>query len=809
MREAAIPEPFPGRDEWAALSMLDALPDVSVLVLDRGLRCVLAAGTALERHGFDGPTAEGRLAERVLGTRWEEYEPLCRAALAGESGKTEFEDQLDGAGRRLQVGPLRDADRTIVGCVTLMSDLAPDDRERTRDEELNARLTRIYALVMQAHSGVITHSSPHEMYARLCELAVREGGFSLAWVGELNRATSEVRVVAASGVTRYLEGIKISVRAGEPTASGPTGTALRERRVVCCNDIATCEEMAPWRERAQAYGFAASAAFPLLDDDFAPTALMVYAPRAGFFADQELELLQYLASDTAIVLRTRLRDAERFRLALAGSGMTAFTMDQELRYTWIENPSLGVAAETALGRTDAELMGELSAARVTERKRRVLDDGESIDEEVSVVQGTDTLWLRLTAHPLRDPAGNVIGLAGQSTDITDYVHARQRERDAQEFLAAITESMAEGMFALDADGRLTYINEAGQQILGWSDEQLGGRLMHDAIHYRRPDGHHYPASECRLLAAVRSGDTVRVEEDSFVHRDGHPIAVAYSVAPMMLGGSRGSVVVFSDITERKAEQARQAAEQEMITWVGRIRDALDDERFVLYAQPIVDLQTSEVVQHELLIRMLDPRGGEVIAPARFLPAAEKYGLISEIDEWVIQQAAWLAGAGHPVEFNLSASSLAKPQIVGSIVRAFREAGARATDVVCEITETALLREAQVGRAFAEHLSSLGFGIALDDFGTGYGGLTYLTALPLTHVKIDSSFVTDLASSEANQHVVRAIVSLAKGFNKITVAEGVEDGETLALLREIGVDHAQGYYLGRPAPLPQVLGGPPK
>ncbi len=118
-----------------------------------------------------------------------------------------------------------------------------------------------------------------------------------------------------------------------------------------------------------------------------------------------------------------------------------------------------------------------------------------------------------------------------------------------------------------------------------------------------------------------------------------------------------------------------------------------------------------------------------------------------------------------------------------------------------------MRDVDAGEAFAQGLVELGCGIALDDFGTGFGSFTYLKRLPVNYLKIDIEFVRDLLTNPANQHVVKAIVSLAKAFGLQTVAEGVEDEETLTLLRDYGVDYAQGFHLGRPAPIDPTQANP--
>ena len=255
-----------------------------------------------------------------------------------------------------------------------------------------------------------------------------------------------------------------------------------------------------------------------------------------------------------------------------------------------------------------------------------------------------------------------------------------------------------------------------------------------------------------------------------------------------------------DITERKAREASLKAQLDEIAGLGEIRRAFEEDRFEMHAQPIIDLATGETVQRELLIRMRG-RDGELIPPGAFLPAAEKHGAIRDIDRWVIAQGAALAARGIDVEINISAASIGDPGLIADIERELERTGADPSRLVFEITETALIEETGLAVALAERLRKLGCRFALDDFGSGYGGFHYLKHLPMDFLKIDREFVRDTRTSVADQHVIRAIVGLAHGFGLKTIAEGVEDQETLDLLREFGVDHAQGFLIGRPAPLP--------
>lgn len=167
---------------------------------------------------------------------------------------------------------------------------------------------------------------------------------------------------------------------------------------------------------------------------------------------------------------------------------------------------------------------------------------------------------------------------------------------------------------------------------------------------------------------------------------------------------------------------------------------------------------------------------------------------------MINRAAEIAATGDSVKINVTGRSISDPSLVDYVKHAIARTGADPATMVFEITETTLVSDETAARAFVERLHGLGCLVALDDFGTGYGGFTYLKQLPIDYLKIDIEFVRDLLENTASRNVVRGIVNLAQGFGLKTVGEGVEDQHTLELLRDLGVDYAQGYHIGRPAPL---------
>jgi PAS domain S-box-containing protein len=512
---------------------------------------------------------------------------------------------------------------------------------------------------------------------------------------------------------------------------------------------------------------------------------------------------------------TQRRQAER---ALAESGkryreildMTpdgVWRVDAEGRTDYV-NPRmasmLGYAPEEMLGRarSDFTAPGHPCAHEGAPTARH--QTGAGVAEQCFLRKDGTRCWARVSQTTLTDLQSNQIGGLAIVSDITASKAQAVELRTTERFLAALTDSMAEGMFALDRAGRITYMNHAAEKLLGWTMPDFGTRLMHDTIHFQHDDGSPLAAADSPLLGALRTGATLRVEDDTFTRRDGRLLPVAYSTAPITIDEQvQGIVVVFGDVSARRADQQRHRRELETLTWVGRIRDALDEERLVLYAQPIIDVHSRAVVAHELLLRMVD-RDGAIIAPIRFLPAAEQFGLIEEIDRWVLAQAAQLAGRGLKVHFNISAKSLGSRELINDLVASLRDTGAALGLLVCEITETALASDAVVAETFVHELRELGCEIALDDFGIGYGGFAYLKRLPITVLKIDIEFVRDLVENPQNQHVVKAIVNLAQGFGRQTIAEGVETEATLELLEEYGVDFAQGFVIGRPAPLDTLL-----
>jgi PAS domain S-box-containing protein len=461
----------------------------------------------------------------------------------------------------------------------------------------------------------------------------------------------------------------------------------------------------------------------------------------------------------------------------------------------------GWSAEEAIGRRVDELIVPDDALIDRRSRKRAAEVEWEGDRMLTRKDGT-TFPAHIRSRVADESPESGRSIIVVTIDITERVRSERELKLARDHLRAVTRSLGEGMVTVDAAGQVTFMNPVAEAQLGWTAAELYGLDLHQVTHSRRRDGSVVPVEECQIMRACRDDAVVEVDDDIFIRADGTEMEVAYTAAPYATGdGVEGCVIVFRDVAERNAERRRMELEVAKLASIKRIRRALDNERFVLFAQPIVEINTGAVLQQELLIRMRDPRRKDgIIPPASFLPVAEEFGLISEIDRWVIDQAAALAANGNPVELNVSGVSVGDPGMLPHIITAIERSGADPRDLVFEITETTLLENESAGHKFVDHLHEIGCGVALDDFGTGYGGFTYLKQLPIDIIKIDIEFVRDLTVNPASQNVVEAIVNLARRFELVTVAEGVEDEETLGLLRDFGVDQAQGYHLGRPAPV---------
>ncbi|SEA95385.1 PAS domain S-box-containing protein/diguanylate cyclase (GGDEF) domain-containing protein [Thiothrix caldifontis] len=264
------------------------------------------------------------------------------------------------------------------------------------------------------------------------------------------------------------------------------------------------------------------------------------------------------------------------------------------------------------------------------------------------------------------------------------------------------------------------------------------------------------------------------------------------------------------------EKREQMSNQRVHDWSKLLKDALREDRFILFAQPVVPLHTGRnqsFRQYEVLLRL--PFRQALLNPGSFLPVADRLDLMTSIDRWIIRKALeMLAGCrgdnnnGTPcmetrLMINLSGQSVQDARLFPYVEQQIKQFGIDPGMICFEISESVAISNFVHAKRVMNALHSLGCHLVLDDFGSGFSSLSYLRELPLSYLKIDGNFVHNLVSSPVDAAMVKAVHEVGQVMNLLTIAELVEDGETLVRLRQIGVDFAQGYYCGRPIPLVQL------
>jgi diguanylate cyclase (GGDEF)-like protein len=423
---------------------------------------------------------------------------------------------------------------------------------------------------------------------------------------------------------------------------------------------------------------------------------------------------------------------------------------------------------------------------------------------------------RSTPHQAGPELGSLPPARPDDHDPLTGLHNRHRfDRELDAHLHQATERGFEpsALLLIDVDG-FRFVNDsrghrAGDQLL----REIGARLRSvaratdllariggDEFALLLRDTHRDDALAVaqRLIEAVRDDSRVgtgvsigiAVFDGTAEGVDGHELLIAADIALFEAKeAGRGQAVVS---TGKRGQS---------LAWIEEIRAALDQGRLIVYVQPIIDLRTERTVRDELLLRMLDS-DDNVIPPGSFLPTAERFGLIEDIDRFVLSQAVALAGRARPMAINLSGRSLSSAGLLADIMGAI-DGGLDPSWLNFEITETAAVTNMVEAQAFATSLSAMGCSVGLDDFGTGFSSFTYLKYLPVDYLKIDVQFVRDLSTSSFDQTLVKAIVDIARALEIKTVAEGVEDAEALSIVQEMGVDYAQGFYLSRPYRMPSA------
>ncbi|WP_165498294.1 EAL domain-containing protein [Siculibacillus lacustris] len=556
------------------------------------------------------------------------------------------------------------------------------------------------------------------------------------------------------------------------------------------------------------------------------------------------------------------QEKERLRITLQSIGDGVICTDEEGRVTFV-NPIAealtGWSATAALGRPCdlvfrvVHEIDDVPVENVVTTCLARLDRVARDEGMVLVGRSGARVDVKASASPVRKPTGEVLGAVLVFQDVTrartlqkelavmashdaltGLLNRTSFERRLEEHCAELASGGREHTLVfLDLD-RFKIINDTAGHAAGDVLLREIGRLIRE--HMRRADvvarlgGDEFgvlivdtPIGEAEAIAErllERIGRT-RFAWSGRVYEVGASVGLARvdgetpHAADVM---SRADVACYAAKASGRnrvsvyhpSEGDARRHHHELYTAAG-IRAALETGRFVVYAQTIADLRPSGRLHHhaELLVRMIE-EDGSILSPGAFIPAAERYGLMAAIDRFMISQVlerydrAILAVPRLVVSINLSANSLEDPGLLAYLAEKLEGSALPPHRIHFEITETSLINNLTHAGRLVEALRAAGYSIMLDDFGAGVSSFAYLEQFPVDYLKIDGSFVRKLTTSFVDRAIVESINDIGHKLGAITVAEFVEDAETLQALEDIGIDMAQGYHIARPQPLEELL-----
>ncbi len=573
--------------------------------------------------------------------------------------------------------------------------------------------------------------------------------------------------------------------------------------------------------------------------------------------------VEILPTQTVEALRVRTEgDSTAYQLALSSLAEAVIATDIDGRISYV-NPAAerlaATSATEAVGRTLEEIIG-----LVDETDRRLLSDPvrQALTSGAAVSLGRRALLIsradasersiELSATPMRNAAGEQVGavvllhdvseqrglarqMSYQATHdaLTGLVNRREFERRLEEAIESGHRGDGQHVLCyLDLD-RFKVVNDTSGHLAGDSMLREVAKLLRDAVRdsdtVGRLGGDEFGMllAGCPLEKARQIADDVcrAVGDHRFVWRDRifnigvsvglveisresgtleELLTAADSACYVAKKQGSGRVAVYS---ARDEALARHTGE---IQWLQKLQGALKESRFQLFHQPIVPAHGTDGggPAMEVLVRLQD-EGGHQVPPAEFVRAAERYRLMGLVDRWVVQTTLAALGRGaipvpsdRCVAINISGQTLADSQFLEFVVECLDSTGVSPPQVCFEISETAVVANLDHARRFVGVLHGMGCQFALDDFGSGVGGsFSNLKSLPMDYLKIDGSFIRNLARDSVNQAMVTAMIKLARTLNFRVIAEQVEDSAALDAARRMGVDFVQGYAIARPLPLP--------
>jgi diguanylate cyclase (GGDEF)-like protein/PAS domain S-box-containing protein/excisionase family DNA binding protein len=564
----------------------------------------------------------------------------------------------------------------------------------------------------------------------------------------------------------------------------------------------------------------------------------------------ELAAVKRSLAEKRRIIQLLLESEQRYRDLVETSHDLIWTTDAQGRFTYLNSAAhdiFGVSSKDLIGRCFFDF--EAGASHVSNRRflaaLKRTGQVKNYVTHVKTARGEDR-WIGINARVTHDENQAALGIRGTARDITEqHLATRRIEHLAlhdvltdlpnrhslqNKIEAAMKDGTAGALLFIDID-HFKYVNDNFGHRIG--DQLLVGvgSVLRDLM--RDCDGDLYRLGGDEFAIHLPGGlrreaiDTAEAVLDAVGRyrfqangqRAISNLSASIGIAlypfhgndlPSLLSNVDMSMYQAKDLGRNRYVLFDQSAEglrstHQRVHWAKKLRDALDEDRLVLFSQPVVRLADQMPVHHEVLVRMRD-EDGRYLLPGNFIELAESLGLIQELDlrvvDSLLQFMARTGQSGRKLRYfvNLSRVSISDQRWTERFMRLLRSSPVDPNQLVFEITETAAMSEVDVTLTFIRRLKEMGCRFALDDFGAGFSSFYYLKRFEVDYLKIDGGFVRDLAVDEGNRIFVKALNDVARGLKKQVIAEWVESPEVLKVLIDMGAEYGQGYLFQPPAPL---------
>jgi len=793
-------------------------------------------GGAERMFGYSAEEMRGRsltvLVPDALHGQWQEILDSLRAGRGVERLETQ---RLSRDGRIIDVcstfSPLRNELGTVIGA-----------SEITRDVTLQKQEEATQALFHEADQRLLDGETVSQTLHSLCAAICRIFRFSAAWIG-LHQEDDSLRLLAHSG-QGGADSEPVSIRLSEPQGICDTSAPLDCPSVTRVESLTGCLGS----EIASVLNTTSCINIPLNGPKGSRGALSVHSTVPLSVSDARLGMLQSLANQASYsITAAHIQEEMHLQTAALEAAANAIVITNRAgEIQWV-NPAFsqltGYSRDEVVGRNPRMLnSGTQSPALYRELWTTILSGQSWHGELINRRKDGTTYAEEMTVTPVPEAdgrPGHFVGIKQDVTErkrqeehirylalhdpLTNLANRRAMEVELQRVVERARRGRPGAVLLLDLDN-FKIVNDtqghpAGDQLLVTLAELLHTALRPEDL-LARLGGDEFAVimDDTGPEAARQIAERIRrvVSDFRFQFNDQtFEIGASIGVAPVDGEQTAEKVVSLADAAlylakERGKNQvvlytASNSADAPLLMeasrWAVRIKDALRCDGLELEFQPIQRLMGGRLHAYEVLVRMRHA-DGRLIAPGAFISAAERFGLMPQLDRWVLTRALRTLQQ-HPslaLFVNLSGHSLADEGLLTFIDQQLRESPNVAARLTLEITETVAISDlANTGR-WIRRLKEVGCSFALDDFGVGFSSFSYLNTVPADYVKIDGSFVRDLNTSSTNLAVVRAVMAVAHAMGKKVIAEGVEDARVADCLRELGVEYGQGFALGKPGPL---------